>query len=71
MLGTQSLRHSDDTYNPNLSFSIVVQSKLCTKKFETLDLEFDSDELYCLLLHGFLILHEGIIYLNLLFTLVF
>jgi hypothetical protein len=60
MVGTQSLRHSKDTYNPSRCLSIVIQSKLCTKKFDTLDLEVDNDELYGVLLQGFLILHGGI-----------
>lgn len=58
MFGTESLRGSRDTYNQQLSFSVVTRDITSAQGYSTLDIECDNDNVYYTLLQGFQMLLE-------------
>lgn len=58
MFGTESLRGSKDTYNQQLSFSVVSRDVTSAQGYSTLDIECDCDNVYYTLLQGFQMLLE-------------
>eukprot|EP01038_Epipyxis_sp_PR26KG_P004369 gene4369-6181_t len=58
--GTQSLRRSNDTYNQDLTFSLIVKDSNTSQGFQSVDIECETEEDYFSLLHGFKLLKDDV-----------
>jgi hypothetical protein len=58
MKGTISLRRSNDIYNEGLTFSLIVRNRLRSTGYDTIDFECQTEQMYFLLLQGFILLME-------------
>eukprot|EP01034_Spumella_vulgaris_P024118 gene24118-30426_t len=56
--GTESLRRSKDTFNAELTFSVIVRDMHSEAHYSCLDIECDTADTYFLLLKGFVLLQN-------------